>query len=123
MQKLTFSKVAKQASEEVFTAAKGVEVYLTYFVPSQAFKASAAILATRAENGTKFWPEARAWVAEYNRLRQEAKLVFPDCSRIDALPELKFSGNVKQAGDIARAAKDFELVMSEDQSRESFCTP
>jgi hypothetical protein len=123
LQKLTFSNSPKQASEEVFTAAKGVEVYLTYFVPSQAFKVSAAILATRAENGTKYWPETRAWVTEYNRLRQEAKLVFPNCSRIDALPELKFSGSEKQAGQIAMAAKDFELLMSEDQSKESFCAP
>jgi hypothetical protein len=122
LQELKYSKVAKQASEEVFAAAKGIEAYLTYFIPSRAFKTSATILATRAANGTKFWPEARAWVAEYNRLRQEAKLVFPNCFRIDALPELKFSG-IETQGEVARAAKNLEFVMSEDRSQESLCAP
>ena len=98
----------------VTAAAWGLETYLTSFRSDQAFRKSASALAERVagRNIDRHHPnrpgknEASGWVAEYNRLIEEAQSVFTSNPHIQALRPLRFLGiNSAHSGVIAAAEK------------------
>ena len=106
-----------QAAGAVATAARGLEAYLTSFLPHDAFKASASLLAKRSEQGARDnrsgeTKKARGWISEYNRLVDEAKSVFAKDPHVQALKTLSYMGsNPQAAGAVATAARTFERMM------------
>ena len=103
------------AAAMVAELAKGLGVYLTDFVTSEAFKTSAASLAKRAAQGPKGDRDTyeRALIEEYNMLVQEVKTVYKEQPFTQALKELQWRGNRDAAaGAVARLAKELENAMA-----------
>ena len=119
LQDLKYLGSESQAAGAVTTAARGLEAYLTSFAPSEAFKAAAAALAEQAGQGARVGrrygdtKKVNGWIAEYNRLIQEAKSVFTTDSHIQALQDLKYLGSESQAaGAVTTNAKKLERLMT-----------
>ena len=104
----------------VSAAAWGLEAYLDSYQSTEAFKTSASVLAKRVaerstnpfSHGSADKQEARGWVAEYNRLVEEAKSVFPTDAHIQSLKPLGFHGVRSAQGNVTEAAKTFERVIA-----------
>ena len=116
---LQWGESRSQAAGAVATAALGLEVYLTSFVSNEAFNASASALAKRAMEKSNNTPNYYAWdaiakgfIAEYNRMVQEAKAALAKDPHIQALKELTYMGDEWQAaGAVATAAGKLRRVM------------
>ena len=114
-----------QAAGAVATAAAGLEAYLTSFVPHDAFRVSVSLLAERAAQGigdaTGRDPKADGWLAEYNRLIGEAKLVFTKDPHVQALGTLSYMGsNIQASGAVTRAARGLEAYLTSFISHDAF---
>ena len=115
----------KQDAGMVATAARGLEVYLTSFISNEAFRNSAAALAKRAEKGPQTYSnDAGIWIAEYNRLIQEARSIFTKDPHIQALQPLKPMDRKitrkQDAGMVATAARGLEVYLTSFVSNEAF---
>ena len=110
-----------QAAGAVTTASSGLAVYLTSFVSNDAFKSSASALAERSARGAsdrmdpfKEAPaKVKGWIAEYNRLVDEAKSVFAKDPHVQALKTLTYGGsNSQAAGAVKASAERLRRVMT-----------
>ena len=112
----------------VTAAAWGLETYLTSFRSDQAFRKSASALAKRVA-GRDINPvsinragknEASGWVAEYNRLIEEAQSVFTKDPHIQALRPLRFLGINSAHGAVTAAAWGLETYLTSFRSDQAF---
>ena len=98
----------------VARAAEGLDAYLKSFVPSDGFMVVAGGMAA-ADPGYYSYPESRAkgFVAEYNRLIQEAKGVFVDDTSIQTLRPIEPQGSHRQAAsEVVTAASGLERLVA-----------
>ena len=118
---LAFGGDRNQAAGAVTIAAKGLETYLTSFVPSDAFKVSVAALAKRSAKGGRYESTVKGWIGDYNRLVSEAKSVFAKDPHIQALKTLAYSGyRTQAAGAVTIAAKGLETYLTSFLSSDAF---
>ena len=124
---LTYSGSTHQASGAVASAAEGLEAYMVSFVSHKAFETSAEAVAGRITWAMGEWHRsvntntAKGWIAEYNRLVNEAKSAFENDPHVRSLKTLGYSGDAPQAADAAAtAAKGLEVYMTSFMSHEAF---
>jgi hypothetical protein len=117
LEELKYLSDSDTGAKSVSIMAKGIEVYVTSFIATDALKESAALLSKVASQGVSWHHAGRTLIEDYNILIREAKSVLKNDTFIQVLGELEYPGDYDVAAHtVARMAKKLELILAAYQT-------